>query len=218
VIEDCVLDRARCHDWRIWESEIRNSSFCGTDLRETALGPWKAGAGNRFNQVDFTQADFRGAAMITAAFADCDFSGAKLDKAKFLRCGLVRCRFAGLLAEVVFDGRVLHPEQREPNLCEDLDMSGAVFRLTEFRGFDLTAVRLPNDPALRVIHDYPRVLESAIEALQDREDDVGRALRAVITNEQRGLERGHPLGFFNWDDFVSFGGKEHAAVADKLLR
>jgi len=218
LIEDCVLDRARCQDWRIWDSEIRDTSFRGANLRETALGPWKAGKGNLYSQVDFARADFRGSAWMTAVFSDCDFSGAKLHKVQFLRCGLVRCRFAGLLTEMVFDSRVFHPEEREPNVSEDIDMSGAVFRLTEFRGVDLTAVKLPDDPRLRVIYRYPCVLEAAIADLGGRDDKVGRVLRAVFKNELLGLECGHPLGFVNLDDFVSFGGEEHAAVADELLR
>jgi uncharacterized protein YjbI with pentapeptide repeats len=160
VIEECVLDKARCNDWRMWESRIRNTSFRGTSFRNAALGPWSGGKGNEFTGVDFTQADFRGAPRMTALYEDCDFSSAKLDKMEFQRCGLVRCRFSGPLNEVIFDARVFPGDEQQPNYCIDVDMSGVVIHLTEFLGFNLAAVKLPDEPGLRVIENFPCVLKA----------------------------------------------------------
>jgi len=216
AIEDCVLDKARCHDWRMWESRVKDTSFRGSSLRGSVLGAWSAGKGNQFTNVDFVKADFRNSNRFTAVYTDCDFSGAKLDQAEFRRCGLLRCRFAGVLNEVVFDGRAYHPEEREPNFCEDVDMTGTVLRLVEFRGIDLSSVKLPAEPGLRVINNYPCVLKSAATALQDRDDETGRVLRALLTKP--GHELGHPLGLFNRSDFVLLGGEELATLADSVIR
>jgi len=119
--------------------------------------------------------------------------------------------------EVIFEGRLFSAEdEHNPNFVEDVDMSGAVLRLVEFRGFNLEAVRLPDDPGLRVIKNYPCVLKAAVAALQDREDETARVLRAILTKPKR--ELGHPLGLFNRDDFVVHGGQEMAALADEVIR
>jgi hypothetical protein len=68
---------------------------------------------------------------------------------EFQRCGLVRCRFSGPLNEVLFDARVFPGDEQQPNYCIDVDMSGVVFHLTEFLGFNLPAVKLPDEPGLR---------------------------------------------------------------------
>jgi uncharacterized protein YjbI with pentapeptide repeats len=217
VIEDCVLDKARCHDWRMWECQVRDTSFRKAGLRDLALGDWSAGKGNEFHNVDFTQTDFRGSGWATAIFTDCDFSAARLDKLEFKRCGLARCRFAGVMNEVIFEGRVFSAENEDdPNFAEDVDMSGAVLRLVEFRGFNLEAVRLPDDPGLRVIKNYPCVLKNAVAALQGQDDETARVLRAILTKPKR--ELGHPLGLFNRDDFVLHGGEEMAVLADDVIR
>lgn len=217
VIEDCVVAKARCNDWRIWESQIRDTSFRGASFREAALGPWSDGKGNEFARVDFTRADFRGAAWITASYEDCDFSFARLDKMEFQRCGLVRCRFAGPLNEVIFDGRAYPGHEHEPNFCADVDMSAAVFRLTEFLGFNLAAVKLPDQPGLRVVENYPCVLAAVAEILGDRDDEVSELLRAGLGLPVSGLDHGLPFGLFNRRDYAAFGGEDLALRADELL-
>lgn len=216
VIEDCVLDNARCQDWRLWESQVTGTSLRGANLRRSVLGPWKQGKGNAFSGADFTKADLRDCTWLTAVFTDCDFSAAKLDKVQFLRCGLVRCRFAGVLNEVLFDARVFDPEEREPNHYEDIDMTAAVLRLTEFLAFDLHAVKLPAEPGLRVIEDYPCVQRAATRLLAGREDENSRVLKALL--EERGLERGFPLGLFNRSDYVRLRGEELAVLAEAIIK
>lgn len=93
-------------------------------------------------------------------------------------------------------------------------MSGAVLRYVNFRGFNLAAVKLPDDPALRVIENYPCVLRKAVSALGGREDKPAPRLRG----QQRGLEPRFPLGLFNRDDYVCTGGEELAVLADQVIR
>lgn len=216
IIENCLFDGARCHDWRMWESRTRETSFRKADLRRATLGPWSAGKGNTFSRVDFARADFRDCTSMTAIFEDCDFSRARLDKVQFQRCGIVRCTFAGILDEVEFDGRVFEPDMREPNRYEDIDMSDALLRLAEFWGIDLPAFRLPHDPGLRVIRNYPCVVTAAVKALQGRDDKAGRVLRAVLSDE-RTVKRGYPFGLSNRADWVLLGGEELAELADATL-
>jgi len=127
VVEDCMLDGVRGHDFGIARSRVLDTSFRGADLRGAGLGPWRAGVGNEYNNVSFAGADLR-VGMVTAWFRDCDFSGARLDEVRFIQCGLVRCRFSGLLHNVLFHGATSAARDGEPNYCEDVDMAGAEFR------------------------------------------------------------------------------------------
>jgi hypothetical protein len=218
IIENCLFDGARCHDWRMWESATRETSFRKADLREATMGPWSAGKGNTFSRVDFSGADFRDCTWMTAIFEDCDFSRARLGKVQFERCGIVRCTFAGLLDEVQFDGRVFEPDMREPNRYEDVDMSDALLRLTDFWEIDLPAFRLPDDPGLRVISNYPCVVTEAVKALQGRNDKPGRVLRAILSNDERTADRGYPFGLSSRADWILLGGEELAELAEATLR
>jgi uncharacterized protein YjbI with pentapeptide repeats len=218
VVEDCLFEGARCHEAGFARSRVRDASFRGADLREASLGGWFNGMGNDYDRVDFSGADLRGVYELTAAFTDCDFSGARLDKVKFTRSGLVRCRFSGILEEVWFNGMVADPGEGEPNYAEDIDMSGAVLRSVKFRGFNLATVKLPDDPGLRVIGNYPCVLRKAVNALDHREDKPARVLLSRLRDQQRGVDRGFPLGLFNRDDYVRVGGEELAMLADQVLR
>jgi hypothetical protein len=65
---------------------VRDGSFVKSDLRRSVPGEWYAGAGNRFERVDF--------------------SSAELDRINFWQSSLVRCRFAGPVRDVVFDRRM----------------------------------------------------------------------------------------------------------------
>jgi hypothetical protein len=141
-----------------------------------------------------------------------------LDEARFIRCGLVRCRFSGRLNGVLFNGNMRADDHEgEPNYCEDIDMSGATFRHVEFRGFDVDAVRLPDDPDLWVIHDYPTVVRNAVAALTGREDKLGHFLWMWLSDQLRGIDMGHPVGLLNRRDFVHFGGEELAALAESVI-
>lgn len=176
-----------------------------------------AGTGNEYSSVDFTGADLR-VGSITAWFRDCDFSGAMLEGSKFIRCGLVRCRFSGVLDDVTFSGNMRADDNEgEPNCCKDVDMSGTVFRHVQFRGFDVDAVRLPDDPALWVVRDYPRVVRTVVRALEGREDEDARFLRMWFSDQLRGIDLGHPVGVLNRDDFARWGGEKLAALAESVV-
>lgn len=105
-IEDCVLDQVSGHDLGLQRTRVRGCSFRGAGLRGAILGSWWDGGCSEYDRVDFTGADLRGDPRrnVTAWFRDCDFSGAQLDGTSFSQCGLVRCRFAGVLLDMRFFG------------------------------------------------------------------------------------------------------------------
>jgi hypothetical protein len=130
--------------------------------------------------------------------------------------------FAGTLNEVIFDGRVYEGDEgdeQQPNYCIDVDMSGTVLHLTEFLGFNLAAVKLPDEPGLRVIENYPCVLEAVSEILGSRDDELSELLRAGLGLglAVSGLDRGLPLGLFNRSNYAALGGEELALRADEIL-
>ncbi len=99
-------------------------------------------------------------------------------------------------------------------------MSGAVFRGVTFRGFDVDAVRLPDDPALRVVRQWPRVVRTAIGMLEGREDRHGGFLRMWLTDWLRGIDRGHPVTVLNRNDFIYYdeGNEDLAVLAEAVIR
>jgi uncharacterized protein YjbI with pentapeptide repeats len=151
VVTGCCFDGASCRDWRLWGSDVSDSSFVGADLRESAVGTWHEGHRNSWRRADFSGADFRVGVSWEAVYEDCDFSGAKLAKVKFEQCTLARCRFSGELREVVFDGRDLTDRPAPPEM-DKVDFSEATFRHVEFLGFDLEAA------AGQVVGAHQRVL------------------------------------------------------------
>jgi uncharacterized protein YjbI with pentapeptide repeats len=222
-IEDCRLDRAACLGMRIWRSAIADSTLVKADLRHAALGPWSAGGGNVYAKVDFSGADFRDCATSAAVYQDCDFSQARLDKVDFKSSSLIRCRFAGVLREVVFDGRVLSTGKPDPNPMQDVDLAGATLQLVSFRGIDVGRLRLPDDPALHVIDNYPCVLDHAVNALSGRTDLLARGLRAQLLSDRSMLAPGQRFGLYNRNDqfllaeITGEDGEELAAFADEVL-
>ena len=221
-IEDCRLDRAACLDLRIWRSAIADSTLIKADLRHTGLGPWSEGRGNVYSKVDFSGADFCGCATPAAVYQDCDFSQARLDKVDFKSSSLIRCRFAGVLREVVFDGRMLSTGKPDPNPMEDVDLTGTTLQLVEFRGIDVGRLHLRDAPGLHVIDNYPCVLDHAINALSGRTDLLARGLRAQLVSDRRMLAPGQRFGLYNRNDqfllakITGEDGEELAAFADEV--
>jgi uncharacterized protein YjbI with pentapeptide repeats len=206
---DCRFDGASCVDLRMWRSTIEDSSFNGADLRNAALGPWSKNRGNVYSHVDFSRADFRGTSSLAAEYYDCDFSFARLDKLDFRSSSLIRCRFAGVLREVVFDGRMLSTGKPDPNPMEDVDLTAAELQMVQFKGIDAGRVILPNSPSLRVIDNYPCVLDKAIGMLDDCDNPFARGLRGQFSRERKVLAPGQRKGVFNFNDMVLLAKMTH---------
>jgi uncharacterized protein YjbI with pentapeptide repeats len=216
-IADCRLDGARCQDWRMWDTEVADCSFARASLRDAAVGTWHEGRRNAWRRVDFRGADFRVVSPLAAVYEDCDFSGARLAKVRFEQCSLTRCRFAGALREVVFDGRRLE-DRPAPAPMGQVDFTGAVFDQVEFMGTDLARVTLPQDPDVRLIRRYRCVLEGALVALNGDGSLPARMLRGEFSNRLRMMRgTGEESNVFNRRDYIFSGGEELVGLADRVF-
>ena len=165
ALRDCRFDGARCYDWRVWSLRVSDCSFREADLRSSSLGPWHGGRVSRWERVSFAHADLRETHCSAARFTDCDFSHGRMrwtwydedlgeemsGAVDFGGAHFVRCTFAGSLDGVIFNDLPRHggseepPADPEPNPMEEVDLSAASLRFTEFRGLRMDRVRLPAD-------------------------------------------------------------------------
>lgn len=215
-IVDCLFDGANCRDWRLWGTEVSGCGFRKADLREAAVGTWQEGRRNAWRRVDFSGADFRVAASWMAIYEDCDFSGAKLAKVKFEQCTLTRCRFAGELRDVVFDGRGLTDRQAPPPM-DKVDFSGATFRQVEFMGFDLDGAALPDNRDIRLLRRARCVARRGVEMLDGDDRIEARMLRAMFENQLRGPGTDHEARVFNRRDYLELGGPRLLTLAVDVM-
>ena len=218
TIANCRFDRADCRDWRLWHCDVADSSFVETDLREAVIGTWHDGRRNSWSSVDFSGADFRGATGARQAlFEDCTFSHTRLVRFDFDQCSLSRCRFAGELVEVLFDGRDLSKSPAPPPMRE-VDFSKSTFQDVEFRGFDLEQVTLPVDPDVSLVRRYRCVAERGLTELEGDESVPAEMLRAQLSGALRGPGTLTEAHVFNRRDYASSGGDELADRAQELFR
>ncbi|MGW9198546.1 pentapeptide repeat-containing protein [Micromonospora chersina] len=163
-IRDCVFGSAECRYWHLQNTLVRDCSFTRADLRDSTLGEWRNGRGNRYSRTNFAFARLQRSTTRAAIYEDCDFSNAQLDKVNFWQSTVIRCRFAGKLRDVIFDGRNLGEGKPDINPMQDVDFSEAHFDGCEFRGVNFASIRLPPDPDLLLVKDSEEV-DRAIMAL-----------------------------------------------------
>lgn len=178
VIDNSLFDGAHCVGMRMWATDVSDSSFLAADVARSSVGGWYANRANRLRNVDFRHADLARLGCGVASFTDVDFSYAQLECTNFWQASLIRCRFAGVLREVVFDGRVLEPERGlAANPMLDVDLAKVTaFDDVDFRGVNFDRVTLPATPALLVVRGVHRV-EAGIARLSGRDDHA--ALEAL---------------------------------------
>jgi uncharacterized protein YjbI with pentapeptide repeats len=214
---NCRFDGAACGDWRLWSSTVTDCSFRKADLRGAAVGTWHDGLRNEWRRIDFVGADFRVGVTRSAAYEDCDFSGAKVVSVDFSQCSFSRCRFAGPISKVLFEGSDLSPERPAPPQMIAVDFSDAVFRDVYFRGFDLEDVIMPMDPDVRVYRRARCVARWGVSMLGNDDSQSARMLRAVFKNRLRGPGDEREASIFNRRDFLTVGGQELVELADDIL-
>ena len=216
-IRDCRFDAAQCRGWRMWRTRLEDVGFRRANLRDSALGPFD-GAPNRFDRVDFRDADLRGIASSGVEYVDCDFGGARLDGVDFQSSSLVRCRFAGVLKGVIFYAHGFQTGKPDPNPMEDVDFSEAVLRDVEFRGLNLDRVRFPVTSDHFVTRNYRCVIEYALTKLQGDESTAAQYIRSALEHRLKWVGPSQQVGVFNIDDLSIPGGAEQGKVALDLLR
>jgi uncharacterized protein YjbI with pentapeptide repeats len=216
TISHCRFDEARCQDWRLWAVDVTDTSFVGADLRKAVLGAWYEGRGDVYQRVNFSHANLRSIVCPAAAFIDCDFGDAQLAKVDFQSSGFVRCRFAGMLREVMFHDHGYKTGKPDPNPMEDVDFSEAELRMVEFRHLNLDRVKFPNSSDHMVVHHYRCALERAVRDLES--DTAHRGLRTVLEHELKWAGSHQKVGVFNRRDFVEMFEEDGADFAVALLR
>src|SRR5260370_20273639 len=94
-IRNCVFDRCRMADLRVWRTDFANVSFRSADLRGAMLGGTSEKDGRRvsFHDVDFPAAAIRGTMYGAAEFLRCKFNHAKLNKWNFQSTTFPDCIF-----------------------------------------------------------------------------------------------------------------------------
>ena len=200
VIEDCAFDQANCRDWRLWGTKVVDCSFGGADLRNSSLGAWRDGRGNTFTRVSFISAKLSDVGTTAAVYEDCDFSFADLRNVNFWQSSLIRCKFAGVVREVTFDGRMLGEGKPDANPMLDVDFTEAEFDGCDFRGVDFSSVRLPRDHDL-VLIDNAELLERAVAGLPEARTDESAVLARMIFGHAKKLLGFGPVALLNLRDF-----------------
>lgn len=218
TITNCRFDDARCQDWRLWASTVERCSFVGADLRKAVLGSWYENRENVWCHVNFSRANLRRIVSTAATFEDCDFADAQLVKVDFQSSSFVRCKFAGLVREVIFYDHGYKTGKAEPNRMVDVDFSEAELRMVEFRRLDLDRVTFPTAVSHLVVTNYRCVLDRALAVLAGEDSPRARRLRAVLELRQRWAGAHQVAGVFNEHDFVEMGDADEARFATDLLR
>lgn len=213
-IDDCRFDAANCADWRLWASQVVDCSFAGAKLTDAAIGTWWEEKANSWRRVVFDGANLRGALVEACLLEDCSFGGTRLSGVEFDQVRLRRCRFAGLMRQVLFESRTL-PRRAAPAPMVDVDFTEASFEDVEFRGCVFEGVSLPH--GVQVIPGWPQVMRRGLELLAADESIDARMLRAQFENDLTLPGSDDAVGVFNRRDYVASGGEGFADFAESLF-
>ena len=99
---------------------------------------------------------------------------------------------------------------------KDVDFSEAVFSEVEFRGFDLGAVLLPDDPDLRLQPRARCVARRGLELLRGDERVEARGLRGILEGRLRGPGTDDEADVFNRRDYLGTGGPQLLTLAEDI--
>jgi uncharacterized protein YjbI with pentapeptide repeats len=218
-IRDCVFDRCRMSDLRIWSTDFVNVSFRSTDLRDALLGGTSDGDSrrNRFHDVDFTAADMRGTMYRATEFVRCKFNRAKLAKVEFGSSTFTDCSFEGELRGVIFAHKGFDCERFPPNEMKRVDMRLATLRGSEFRGLDLDEVLFPENEDHIVIDDYPQILDRLLAYFGERSDMGSRVLAVGFKHDKKWLGPCQKVGVLNKRDLVESAGEDGLDAVIKII-
>jgi uncharacterized protein YjbI with pentapeptide repeats len=207
-IEDCRFDWAQCGDWRMWGTTIERTSFVGADLRQTALGGLDQGKRNAFRQVDFSNADLRQSAHMSADMIDCTFADTNLSKLDFQGTVFKNCSFSGDLEEVQFYDHAFHGEALPENRMEGCDFRKARLYHVEFRRLDMSDVQWPEDPDHVLIRSYPTTLDRMLALLEGRNDLPARQMKAVLGMKRKWSGPHQEIGVINKRELLEYASEE----------
>jgi uncharacterized protein YjbI with pentapeptide repeats len=218
-IRDCVFDRCRMDDLRIWSTDFADVSFRSADLRGAVLGGTSENDGRRnsFRDVDFTAADMRGTIYGAAEFVRCKFNRAKLDKVDFQSSTFTDCSFEGELRGVLFYRRGFKGELFPPNEMKRVDFRRAKLRWSEFRGLDLDDVLFPADEDHLIVENYPGTLDRLLTYFRGRSDLGSRSLVRIFELDKKWLGSHQKVGVLNKHDLLEAAGEDGLQAVMKII-
>lgn len=215
-VQGCRFDEASCRDWRLWASEVSDSSFAGADLRDSAIGTWQDGRNNVWRAMSFDRADLRGAVALGCHLEGCTFRDSQLSGAQFQHVTMRDCAFSGAVKDVLFDCREL-PGKPAADVLVDIDFSGATLEDVEFRGCRFDGLKLPQSQGIYPIPSFPRVARRVLDLLEENSSVEARMLRSELTVALKLPGPDDSVGVFNRRDYLASGGEALADLAESLL-
>ena len=209
-IHNCVFDRCRMHDLRIWRTDFADVSFRSADLRGAVLAGTNEKDDKRvtYHDVDFTAADMRGTMYGAVEFVRCKFNRARLNKVDFQSSTFSDCSFEGELRGVMFYRTGFRGERFPPNEMKRVDLRRAKLRWSEFRELDLDEVRFPEDEDHIVVDNYPEALERLLAYFRGRADLGSRGFVTSFEHKKQWLGPRQRVGVLNRNDLIETGGEE----------
>jgi uncharacterized protein YjbI with pentapeptide repeats len=218
-VQNCLFDRCRMHDLRVWRTAFSNVSFRGADLREAVLGGTSESntKRNSFHNVDFTGADMRRSIYSAAEFVNCRFDHARLEKVDFESSAFTDCSFAGEMDEVIFNRVGFRCERFPPNEMKRVDFRRAKLHYCEFRGLDLDDVLFPEDDNHIVIDGYPEVLDRLLAFFRGRFDLPSQKLVGKFEHHKRWLGSRQRVGILNGQDLRGAVGGDHLRTVLEII-
>jgi uncharacterized protein YjbI with pentapeptide repeats len=218
-IRNCLFDKCRMGDLRVWRTGFANVSFRSADLRGAMLGGTSENDSRRvsFHDVDFTGADMRGTMYGAAEFLRCKFNHAKFNKVDFQSSTFTDCSFEGELRGVLFYRRGFKGELFPPNEMKRVDFRRANLRWSEFRGLDLDEVFFPTDEDHIVVENYPETLDRLLACFRGRSDLASRTLVRRFELRKKWLGSRQRVGVLNKQDLIESGGEDGFEVVMKII-
>jgi uncharacterized protein YjbI with pentapeptide repeats len=209
-IRNCMFDRCRMSDLRVWRTDFSNVSFRSADLRGAVLGGTSEDDSRRnsFCDVDFTAADMRGTIYGAVEFLRCKFNHAKLNKVDFQSSTFTDCSFEGELRDVLFYRRGFMCGRFPPNEMKRVDLRKAKLRWSQFRGLDLDEVLFPEDEDHIVVENYPETLDRLLAYFHGRSDLGSQKLAAHFEHDKKWLGPRQKVGVLNKHDLKESAGEE----------
>jgi uncharacterized protein YjbI with pentapeptide repeats len=217
-ISDCVFNECDCRDWRLWETTVLNTTFSSADLRKSALGGVQENRVNTFQKVDFTRADLRQTAYVSARFVGCLFRSTRLNKVNFQGSAFTDCSFEGELREVCFNRRAFGASALPPNEMLRVDFTRANLRSVEFRGLDLSDVCFPMNPDHILLNAYPQSLDRLLQELRDRTEMGSKKLAAYLSVYRKWTGPKQSKGVLNKNDLLEIGGEDGLKVVLEMIK
>lgn len=209
-IENCIFDGADLIDWRLWASDVSDSSFVGADLGGSALSAGEfEGRTCSWMDVVFDRANLSSSQFSEGVISGCNFLGSKLKKTLFSRVDMSDSVFGGLLDATRFDVFSLGGKPQRAYRITNVDFTSALFRGAVLRGYRLE--HTPLSVGILPIPDFPKVIGRAVELAATEPDDI----RDWFERDRRLLDL---IGTHAWDyaffepDLIANGSVERAAT------